>query len=99
MVGLQTLGSVDMPGKGARKMPAPRSYMAIIALFAILGVVADAGAARAASVAAWVTVLLGIIKGPFSNSLTSLINTVAPPGPGVSPLQPVPPDTSGGTSG
>ena len=97
MVFLQTLGSVDMPGKGERKMPSPRSYISTIALFSVLGVVADAGAERAASVAAWVTVLLGMLKGPFGNALTDLINAIAPPGPGAQPLSPIPPDTSGGT--
>lgn len=96
MVGLQTLGSVDMPGKGERKMPAPRSYIAIIALFTALGLVADAGAARAASAAAWITVLVGMIKGPFGGQLTNLINNIAPPGPGAQPLPTTPPDTSGG---
>jgi len=97
MIGLQTLGSVDMPGSGERKMPAPRSYLAIIVLFEILHIISDMGAARAASVAGWVTVLIGILKGPFGGQITNMINTVAPPGPGVSPLQPTPPDTSGGT--
>jgi hypothetical protein len=96
MVALQTMGSVDMPGKGERKMPAPRSYLAIIALFSALHLVADAGAERAASAAAWITVLLGVVKGPFGNQLTSLINNIAPPATGISPLQPIPPDTSGG---
>jgi hypothetical protein len=98
MVGLQTLGSVDAPGKGNRKMPAPRSYIAIIALFSILGVAADAGAERAAGAAAWATVLLGIIKGPFGNQLTHLINAIAPPGAGAQPLPDIPTDTSGGTT-
>ena len=98
MILLQTLGSVDMPGRGVRKMPAPRSYLAIIALFEILHILADAGLARAASVAGWVTVLVGLIKGPFGGQLSNVINTIAPPGAGASPLQPTPPDTSGGTT-
>jgi hypothetical protein len=97
MVALHTIGSVDMPGKGERKMPSPRSYISIIALFSILGVIADAGAERAAAAAAWVTVLLGMIKGPFGNQLTNLFNAIAPPGPGVRPLQPIRADTSGGS--
>jgi hypothetical protein len=98
MMALHTIGSVDMPGKGERKMPAPRSYISIIALFSILGVVADAGAERAAAAAAWATVLLGTIKGPFGGQLTNLINAIAPPGAGAQPLPNIPPDTSGGTA-
>jgi len=98
MVALHTIGSVDMPGKGERKMPAPRSYISIIALFSVLQLAADAGAERAASVAAWVTVLVGMIKGPFGNLLTGLINNIAPPAPGVQPLPPIPLDTSGRTT-
>lgn len=97
MVALQTLGSVDMPGKGERKMPAPRSYIATIALFSVLGVVADTIAERAAAAAAWTVVLLGMIKGPFGGQLTNLINAIAPPGAGAQPLPTTPPDTSGGT--
>jgi|SRR6516164_7936382 hypothetical protein len=97
MVALHTIGSVDMPGKGERKMPSPRSYISVIALFTALHLVADAGAERAASAAAWITVLIGMIKGPFGNQLTNLINQVAPPAAGVQPLQPIQPDTSGGT--
>jgi hypothetical protein len=95
---LHTLGSVDMPGRGERKMPAPRSYVAIIALFSTLHLVADAGAERAAAAAAWITVLVSVVIGPFGNQLTNLINAVAPPSPGIQPLAPVPPDTSGGVA-
>lgn len=94
MVFLQTLGSVDMPGKGERKMPSPRSYIAIIVLFGTLHLVADAGMARGASIAGWAAVLIGLVKGPFGNLLTGFINAIAP---GASPLQPLTPDTSGGT--
>jgi len=77
MVFLQTLGSVDMPGKGDRKMPAPRSYVAIMVLFGTLHLIADAGAQRAASIMAWVTVLTGIIIGPFGTRLSNFYNSVA----------------------
>jgi hypothetical protein len=96
MIFLNTIGSVDMPGKGERKMPSPRSYIASIALFGILGIVSDAGAQRAASYAAWGAVLISMVKGPFGNQLTNLLNAIAPPGAGAEPLQPIPPDTSGG---
>ena len=102
MVALQSMGSVDMPGSGPRKMPAPRSYVAIIVLFSTLHLVADAGAERAAGAMAWVTVLVGIVKGPFGDKLSNFFNTVAdnfgiqpPPGqqtstvPYPQPIQPL----------
>jgi hypothetical protein len=94
MIALQTLGSVDMPGKGERKLPSPRAYLAPIVLFSMLSVASDLGMERAAGVAAWVTVLLGTIKGPFGNRITDVINFVAPPGTGAKPIPYVPPDTS-----
>jgi len=87
MVILQTIGSVDTPGKGERKMPAPRSYVAIIVLFGTLGLFADAGYERAANVMAWVTVLVGVVIGPFGKTLSNFYNSIAnqfaipPPGP------------------
>ena len=66
-----------MPGSGERKMPAPRSYVAIIVLFGTLHLIADAGAQRAASVMAWITVLVGLVKGPFGDKLTNFYNVVA----------------------
>jgi hypothetical protein len=77
MVALQTMGSVDMPGNGARKLPSPRAYVAIIVMFSTLHLVADAGAERAASAMAWVTVLVGLVKGPFGGTLTNFFNNIA----------------------
>lgn len=77
MVLLQTMGSVDMPGKGPRKMPAPRAYMAVIVTWGILQLAADAGYGRAAKVVGWVLVLTGLVIGPFGGRLSNLFNTVA----------------------
>lgn len=77
MVTLQTMGSLDMPGRGPRKMPAPRSYVAVIVLFSTLHVIADAGLERAAAAMAWVTVLVGMVKGPFGDKLSNFYNVVA----------------------
>lgn len=77
MVALQTMGSLDMPGKGPRKMPAPRSYVAIIVLFSTLHLIADAGMQRAAAVMAWGTVLVGLVLGPFGAKLSNFFNVVA----------------------
>jgi hypothetical protein len=92
MVLLQTIGSVDMPGKGPRKMPSPRSYVAIIVTWGVLQIVSDISdrAARAAKSMAWVIVLVGMVVGPFGKSVTDLFNAVAkqygaPPNQGVTP--------------
>lgn len=85
MIILQTIGSVDMPGRGPRKMPSPRSYGAIIVAWGVLQLVADAGgerAGRAAKSVGWVIVLTGMVLGPFGkvvmNLFTSVANSVAP---------------------
>lgn len=80
MVLLQTIGSVDAPGRGPRKMPAPRAYAAVIVTWGILQLVADMGgerAGRAAKAMAWVIVLVGMVLGPFGSALTNLLNSVA----------------------
>lgn len=85
MILLQTIGSVDMPGRGPRKMPSPRTYGAVIVAWGILQLVADAGgerAGRAAKAVGWVIVLTGMAVGPFgkvvTNLFTSVANAVAP---------------------
>jgi hypothetical protein len=91
MVVLQTMGSIDLPGKGPRKMPSPRAYVSIIVLFSTLHLIADAGAERAAAAMAWVTVLAGVVLGPFGTRLVNFFNTVAdqfaiqPPNTGATP--------------
>jgi hypothetical protein len=80
MIVLQTLGSVDMPGRGPRKMPAPRAYAAIIVTWGVLQLAADMGgerAGRAAKAVAWVIVLAGMVVGPFGSTVTNLLNSVA----------------------
>jgi hypothetical protein len=80
MIVLQTIGSVDMPGKGPRKLPAPRAYAAIIVTWGVLQLVADMGgerAGRAAKSVAWVIALAGMVIGPFGSVVTNLFNSVA----------------------
>lgn len=85
MVLLQTIGSVDMPGRGPRKMPAPRNYVATMVTWGVLQLVSDMSdrAARAAKSVAWVIVLAGMVVGPFgsmiSKALTSISNTYGAP--------------------
>jgi hypothetical protein len=79
MILLQTVGSVDLPGQGARKLPAPKQYVAIIVLWSILGFVADlnAGAARVASQFSILLVLAGAIVGPFGQRFLGFTSGVA----------------------
>ena len=80
MVALQTIGSVDMPGRGPRKMPSPRAYAAIIVTWGILQLAADAGgegAGRAAKVTAWTIVLVGMVLGPFGKTFVNFLSNTA----------------------
>jgi hypothetical protein len=77
MVILQTIGSVDMPGRGPRKMPSPRSYGAIIVTWGVLQLVADMGRDRIASTIGWVIVLTGMVLGPFGKIVTTLFTSIA----------------------
>jgi hypothetical protein len=88
MVALQTIGSVDMPGKGARKLPSPRQYLAILVAWLVLGIAADISerAAKPAAMFGWLLVLAGMVAGPFGSRAVSLMNTVSgrfgvPPAP------------------
>jgi hypothetical protein len=77
MIFLQTIGSVDMPGKGPRKLPAPRAYVAIIVVWSTLHLVADAGMDQAAAVMGWILALTGAVAGPFGKTATGFLSTVA----------------------
>lgn len=77
MIAIQVIGAVDMPGKGARKLPAPRAFVVVIVMWSILGLIADAGAAKAAAVMGWVTVLTGAVIGPFGNIAVGFLNTIS----------------------
>lgn len=80
MVVIQTIGSVDMPGRGPRKMPSPRAYGATIVTWGVLVLIADAGgdrAGRAAKVMGWVIVLAGMVLGPFGGVVSNLFTSVA----------------------
>lgn len=77
MIFLQSIGSVDMPGSGDRKMPAPRAYIAAIITWEGLNILASTGRARAASIAGWIMVLTAIVVGPFGEKLSNLFKKVA----------------------
>jgi hypothetical protein len=79
MVMLQTIGSIDMPGRGARKMPAPRQYVAILTAWLVLQLIAgiSAGAERAAAAVGWALVLTGAVAGPFGSRAVNFMSTIA----------------------
>lgn len=79
MVAVQTIGSVDLPGIGPRKMPAPRQYVAIVVAWLVLNLAAgiSAGTERAAAALGWLIVLTGMVAGPFGEQVTSLFGDVA----------------------
>lgn len=93
MVGVQTIGSVDLPGHGDRKLPAPKQYVAIVVLWGLLGFVADlsAGAARAASALSVLLLLTGMVLGPFGKRFVSFISGVS----SLFPVAPQPATTTG----
>ena len=83
MIVLQTIGSIDLPNsknapyKVARKMPAPKQYVAIVAVWSSLHLMADAGYGRAASTMGWVMTLTGMVFGPFGQRAISFMQTIA----------------------
>lgn len=79
MIFIQTIGSIDMPGRGARKMPAPREYVAILVAWLVLQLISgiNAGAARAAAMFGWILVLAGMVVGPFGQKATGFMQTIA----------------------
>ena len=77
MIAVQTIGSVDAPGKGERKLPAPRAYVAIIVAYAVLQAMADTKYRRGAAVAAWTLLFTAMVAGPFGTRIVGLFNTVA----------------------
>jgi len=82
MIVVQTIGAIDLPGNHGpgsktRKLPAPRTYVAVVVLWSIFGLLVDAGQRKAAVTMAWVTVLTGAVIGPFGAIATNFLKTVA----------------------
>lgn len=77
MIAIQTITAIDMPGRGRRKLPAPRAYVAAIVTWSILGLIADAGGEKAAAAMGWVMVLVGMVLGTMGKTLTDFLNTIA----------------------
>lgn len=59
---VNTIGKVDLPGTGGKRlMPAPRNYLAIVVVWASLGLLADTGRDRPAAVIGWILVLTSLV--------------------------------------
>ncbi len=76
MVVIQTLNAIDLPGHGPRKMPAPKTYVAIIVLWSTFGLMIDAGLGKAAKAMAWVVVLVSLV----GKALPAGMNILSPTG-------------------
>jgi len=78
MILVQTIGSVDMPGSGPRKMPAPRQYIAILVTWLVLQLIAgiNAGAQRATAALGWLLALAGFVLGPFGKQVVNLFTII-----------------------
>lgn len=77
MIFLQTIGSVDMPGSGNRKMPAPHMYVSIVVAWAVLALVGDAGADKFARRLGWLMVLTGAVLGPFGARAVGFLRSIS----------------------
>lgn len=79
MIIIQTIGSVDLPGYGKRKMPAPGQYVALFITWLVLLFAAglSEGAERAAAAFGWLLVLVGTVAGPFGQRLIHLFGAVS----------------------
>jgi hypothetical protein len=85
MIVVRTIGAIDIPkfdaagqaSQGPRKLPAPKTYVLIVVLWSIFGLIADAGAARVAAIMSWVTVLTAMVTGNTGTVLTGLLKTIA----------------------
>jgi hypothetical protein len=87
MLGLQTIGSID----AKHRLPAPKQYIAIGALWGILFLVAETRFARTAAQLSGLVLLTASIIGPFGKRVIDLLNAVSqnfavPPDTGAGPL-------------
>ena len=77
MIALQTIGSLDLPGKGPRKLPSPKQYVAIVIAWSVLHLMADANYEKPAATMGWVFVAAGMLIGPFGTTVINLFKTVS----------------------
>lgn len=77
MIAVQTIGSMDPPGKGERKLPAPRAFVAIIVAYSVLQAMSDTKYRKGAAVIGWTLLFTAMVAGPFGTRVIGLFNTVA----------------------
>jgi hypothetical protein len=75
-IGIQTIGAVDPPGQGPRKLPAPGQYVAIFAAWSVLQFMASGTMARGARAASIVFLLVTVVLGPGGNRLIALMGSI-----------------------
>lgn len=92
MVVLQTFGSVD----AQHKLPAPRQYVAIGAVWGILFMLADTGLGRLAARLSLLMLLTASVLGPFGKRFVGIATTIAQRF-AIAPGSSTSPDTSGPT--
>jgi len=93
MVTIQTIASTDIFTKGPRKMPAPKQYVAIGVLWAILHLFEGTRYARLAASLSVLVLLTGIVLGPFGGVLLGFLSYV---GSRFSLAAPASPSSGGG---
>lgn len=78
MIVIQTIGSIDMPGRGERKLPAPHQYVAILVTWLVLQLISaiNSGAQKAAAAIGWALVLTGLVVGPFGKQVINLFSII-----------------------
>lgn len=98
MLGLQTIGSVD----SQHKLPAPKQYVAIGALWGLLFLMVDTGLARVAARLSVLLLLTASVIGPFGTKFVGLLSqitkTFAIAPPASAPSAPTPPSSPSGNA-
>jgi hypothetical protein len=73
MLGIQTVGSID----SKHRLPAPKQYVAIGALWGVLFLVAETRFARTAAQLSGLVLLTASVIGPFGKRVVDLFNAIS----------------------
>ena len=73
---IETVGALDPFGPEKVQLPSPRTYVATLVVWWVLGLVAGIGpsATRAASALGWLVVLLRLVTPPFGPKVLRSVN-------------------------
>jgi hypothetical protein len=74
---IQTIGAVDPPGKGPRKLPAPGQYVAIFAAWSVLEFMASGSLAKGARAMSIVFLLVTLVLGSGGQRIIALMGSIA----------------------